>query len=59
MSDREYVLKLLDEIPEERLGDVISFLMKIDDEDFDKVKFDLAKDYILEKYREAFRELAR
>ncbi len=59
MSEKEYALKLLDEIPEERMGDVISFLMNIDDKEYDEAKFDLAKDHILEKYREAFMELAK
>ena len=59
MTDREYALKLLDEIPEERLGDVISFIMKTDGADFDEAKFRLAKEHVMEKYLEAFRELAK
>ena len=59
MNDREYLMKIVEALPEEKLGAAISYFMSIPDDGFDGEKFGLAKEYILEKYRAAFEELAK
>ena len=59
MSEREYAKSILEVIPEEKLGEVIEYMMSISDEEFDEKKFELVSGHILEKYRKAFEELAK
>ena len=59
MTDREYLIKIVESLPDDRIDDAISALMTYSDEEFDEIKFDIVKDYILEKYRVAFEELAK
>ena len=59
MSDREYLKKIVDALPDDRIDDAISHIMKYSDSEFDEKKFELAKEYLLEKYRPAFEELAK
>jgi len=59
MSEREYVKELVDIIPEDKLGEVIRYIMSISDESTDEEKFRIVSEYILKKYRKAFEELAK
>ena len=59
MSEREYAKQILDILPEEYLGEVIAYMMKLSDKEFDEEKFELVSRHILEKYRKAFEELAK
>ena len=59
MSEREYVKELVDIIPEEKLGDVIEYMMNISDGASEEEKFRIVSEHILEKYRKAFEELAK
>ena len=59
MSDREYLKSIVDIIPEDKIGEVIQYMMNISDDEYDKEKFELVSKHILEKYREAFKELAK
>ena len=59
MTDREYLKNIVDALPEEKLPEAISRLIVFENEEFDKKKFDLVKDYVLEKYHVAFEELAK
>ena len=59
MSEREYVKSIIDVLPEDKLGELIEYLMDISDEKFDEEKFRLVSQYILDKYRKAFEELAK
>ena len=59
MSDREYVKSLIDAVPEERLGEVVDLIMNISGDENEELKFRIVSEYILEKYRRAFEELAK
>ena len=59
MTEREYLLKLVEALPEEKIGEVISGLTDCSDDEFDEKKFDIVKTYVFEKYRAAFEELAK
>ena len=59
MSDKEYVKKIIDIVPDDKIGQVIEFLMNISDEKYDEEKFELVSRHILEKYHKAFEELAK
>ncbi|MBQ7501037.1 MAG: hypothetical protein IJT91_09100 [Clostridia bacterium] len=59
MSDKEYVKKIIDIVPDDKIGKVIEFLMNISDEKYDEEKFQLVSKHILEKYHKAFEELAK
>lgn len=59
MSERDYAKSIIDIIPEERLGEVIEYMMSLPDNNFDEEKFKLVSKHILEKYHKAFEELAK
>ena len=59
MSEREYVKELVNIIPEDKLGDVIEYIMNISDDSSDEEKFRIVSEYILKKYHKAFEELAK
>ena len=59
MSEREYANSILEIVPDEKLGDVIKFMIDNTDEELDEKKFELVSRHILEKYRKAFEELAK
>ena len=59
MSETEYAKKLIDLIPEDKLGEVIEHLTSIAGEEADEKTFELVSAHILEKYRAAFEELAK
>ena len=48
MSERDYAKSIIDIIPEERLGDVIEYMMSLPDNNFDEEKFKLeSKKFLL------------
>ncbi len=59
MSERDYAKSIIDIIPEERLGDVIEYMLRIESSGYDEDKFVLVSKHILEKYHKAFEELAK
>ncbi len=59
MSERDYAKSIIDIIPEERLGDVIEYMLSIESSGYDEEKFELVSKHILEKYHKAFEELAK
>ena len=59
MSEAEYAKKLIDVIPEEKLGEVIDYIMNVSDGENDDLKFEIVSEHILEKYRAAFEEFAK
>ena len=59
MSEKEYVKSIIDIVPDDKIGQVIEFLMNISDEKYDEEKFELVSRHILEKYHKAFEELAK
>ncbi|MBR6920817.1 MAG: hypothetical protein IKH51_01345 [Clostridia bacterium] len=59
MSEREYANSILEIVPDEKLGDVIKYMIDNTDEELDEKKFELVSRHILEKYRKAFEELAK
>ena len=59
MSERDYVKELVNIIPEDKLGDVIQYLLSISDDSTDEEKFRIVSEYILKKYHKAFEELAK
>ena len=59
MSEAEYAKKLIDVIPEEKLGAIIDDLMDAANREDDEKTFELVSAHILEKYRAAFEELAK
>ena len=59
MSEKEYVKSMIDLVPEEKLGEVIEYLMSVSDGENDEEKFRIVSGHILEKYRKAFEELAK
>ena len=59
MSEREYANSILEIVPDEKLGDVIKYMLDNTDEELDEKKFELVSRHILEKYRKAFEELAK
>ena len=59
MSERDYAKSIIEIIPEERLGDVIEYMLSIESSEYDDEKFELVSKHILEKYHKAFEELAK
>ena len=59
MSEKEYAKEILDIVPEEKMCDVIEYLMSLSDETYDRKKFDLVSRHLLQQYRKAFEELAK
>lgn len=59
MSERDYAKSIIDIIPEERLGEVIEYMLNLSEEKYDEEKFRIISKHILEKYHKAFEELAK
>ena len=59
MSERDYAKSIIEIIPEQRLGDVIEYMLSIESSEYDDEKFELVSKHILEKYHKAFEELAK
>ena len=59
MSEKDYAKGIIDCLPEERMDDVIAFLLNQSDEANDNEKFEVISKHILEKYHKAFEELAK
>lgn len=59
MSERDYAKSIIDIIPEDRLGEVIEYMLNLSDEKYDEEKFKIISKHILEKYHKAFEELAK
>lgn len=59
MSEKEYAKSILDILPEEYVGEVIEYMMNLSEKEYDEEKFELVSRHILEKYRNAFKELAK
>lgn len=59
MSEAEYAKKLIDVIPEDKLGDVIDHITAAAGKENGEKTFELVSAHILEKYRAAFEELAK
>ena len=59
MSEAEYAKKLIDVIPEDKLGEVIEYMTSVAGEENGEATFELVSAHILEKYRGAFEELAK
>ncbi len=56
---KAYAKGIIDCLPEERMDDVIAFLLNQSDEANDNEKFEVISKHILEKYHKAFEELAK
>ena len=59
MSERDYAKSIIDIIPEEHLGEVIEYMLRLSDSEYDEEKFKLVSKHILTKYHKAFEELAK
>ena len=59
MSERDYAKSIIDIVPEDRLGEVIEYMLNLYDENYDEEKFKIISKHILEKYHKAFEELAK
>ncbi|MEE3402639.1 MAG: hypothetical protein VZR73_00980 [Acutalibacteraceae bacterium] len=59
MSERDYAKSIIDIVPEDRLGEVIEYMLNLSDEKYDEEKFKIISKHILEKYHKAFEELAK
>lgn len=59
MSEKEKILKLLDDVPEDKFGEVLGYLQKILSTETDSEKIDKSAKKILEKHRHAFEVLAQ
>lgn len=59
MSEREYANSILEIVPDEKLNEIIKYMIDNTDEELDEKKFELVSRHILDKYRHAFEELAK
>ena len=59
MSERDYAKSIIDIVPEDRLGEVIEYMLNLSDEKYDEEKFKIISKHILEKYHKAFEDLAK
>ena len=59
MSEKEYAKNIIDILPEEKIGEVVEYLLNISEGEDEEIRFNLVSEHILEKYRKAFEELAK